>query len=955
MLEVKNLTKLYKTKGGHEVKALDGVSLSFEDRGMVFLLGKSGSGKSTLLNMCGGLDAPDGGEIIVKGKSSKDFTPSDFDSYRNTFIGFVFQEYNILSEFSVEDNIALALELQGKPKDSATIKKLLSDVDLEEYAKRKPNTLSGGQKQRVAIARALIKNPEIIMADEPTGALDSRTGKQVFDTLKKLSKDKLVIVVSHDREFAEEYGDRIIELKDGKVISDVVKSTKPAEQKDENIAIVGSNTLIIKKGARLSNSDISDINRFISECDGDVLISKDRDNIQDFKKAGKINDDNSKDYFEKLGKQPVQKAYSKEDSKFIRSRLPMRHAVKMGASSIKVKPVRFTFTVLLSVIAFVLFGMFSCLMFYDAQQVNSQSLYDAKEEFFLVSKNYYLHNISHYSDGKYESTYTNSTFLTRNDIAKLGEKYNIIPVYADNLGNAKIGNLTYSSVQSFYSTDFKGVVAPSKHLQYVIGKEPASENEVAISEFMWESIKAGTLTDSDGNVISISGDNLDNVKIRLADKYYDVVGVFKNQKISDKYLALKQKSDERVAMEWSNELRYGSSFINYICVTEAGFESIKDMYGAAYYESPRNVCVGANIDFTEYFSTSEINNPRGTITYVSNNGTVEQFNGAANSVILPYSAYAEYLYRYLYDYMSANDDGTMAEQMNEKGINMALDNLRSGYSLSSEEVTELVRKVLNFVYENIPDFVPTMEMTIDSATTTVNVLGFMPDVRQMHLVTLSSDLMKTFKTASVANGYYTEQYTDFAPKDMDGTLYARAYVMTGGFTQEEYTELMNFKTTPDSESTYEYSNSLYDQISMYTELAASLSKIFLWVGVVMAAFAMLLLFNFITVSISYKKKEIGILRAVGARGSDVFKIFFSESAIIVGICSVISIILTALLSSYINGILAKNLGMQISFFVFGFVSIAMIIIIAVVSALISTFLPVFKASRKKPVESIRSM
>lgn len=242
-------------KGGADVRALDGVTLRFPETGMVFLLGKSGSGKSTLLNVCGGLDSPTDGEIVVKGRSSKNFTQSDFDSYRNTFIGFIFQEYNILDEFSVEDNIALALELQGKPKDRQAIDALLNEVDLAGYAKRKPNTLSGGQKQRIAIARALVKNPQIIMADEPTGALDSTTGKQVFDTLKKLSKTKLVIVVSHDREFAEQYGDRVIELKDGKVISDVTKQTESQTAEDENLSVSG-NTLCVKSGAALTDGDL---------------------------------------------------------------------------------------------------------------------------------------------------------------------------------------------------------------------------------------------------------------------------------------------------------------------------------------------------------------------------------------------------------------------------------------------------------------------------------------------------------------------------------------------------------------------------------------------------------------------------------------------------------------------------------------------------------------------------
>ena len=144
MLEVSHLTKIYKSKGGVEVKALDDVSVSFPETGMVFLLGKSGSGKSTLLNVSGGLDSPTSGEIIVKGRSSKDFTGSDFDSYRNTFVGFIFQEYNILNEFTVEENIALALELQNKPRDKKAVEELLEKVDLSGFAKRKPNTLSGG-------------------------------------------------------------------------------------------------------------------------------------------------------------------------------------------------------------------------------------------------------------------------------------------------------------------------------------------------------------------------------------------------------------------------------------------------------------------------------------------------------------------------------------------------------------------------------------------------------------------------------------------------------------------------------------------------------------------------------------------------------------------------------------------------------------------------------------------
>lgn len=224
MLELKQVTKTYRSKRGVAVKALDGISLTLGERGLVFVLGKSGCGKSTLLNILGGLDVADGGEIKLDGHAFGDFRRSDYDSYRNTCVGFVFQEYNLLDEFTVGQNILLASELQGKTVSPDALAEALHQVGLDGYADRRPSELSGGQKQRVAIARALIRDPRIVLADEPTGALDSETGALVLETLRELARHKLVIVVSHDREYARAYADRIVELADGRVISDVSRS-----------------------------------------------------------------------------------------------------------------------------------------------------------------------------------------------------------------------------------------------------------------------------------------------------------------------------------------------------------------------------------------------------------------------------------------------------------------------------------------------------------------------------------------------------------------------------------------------------------------------------------------------------------------------------------------------------------------------------------------------------------
>ncbi|MCI8342997.1 MAG: ABC transporter ATP-binding protein [Clostridia bacterium] len=215
-------------KNAAPVEALKGINVQFGENGMIFILGKSGCGKSTLLNLLGGLDYPTAGEIVIEGKSSAEFTKLDYDNYRNTYVGFVFQEYNLLNEFTVRENVGLALQLQGKKPNGEQIDEMLKKVGLELEEKRRPSELSGGQKQRVAIARALIKEPKIIFADEPTGALDSKTGNEILTLLKELSRDRLVIVVSHDEEFAYRFGDRVIEMADGQIIKDTEQAQAQA-------------------------------------------------------------------------------------------------------------------------------------------------------------------------------------------------------------------------------------------------------------------------------------------------------------------------------------------------------------------------------------------------------------------------------------------------------------------------------------------------------------------------------------------------------------------------------------------------------------------------------------------------------------------------------------------------------------------------------------------------------
>ena len=231
MLELKNITKKYKT-GNLEQLALDDVSIKFRNSEFVSILGASGSGKTTLLNIIGGLDQYTKGDLIINDKSTKKFKNRDWDTYRNHKVGFVFQSYNLISHQTALSNVELALTLSGISKEERKrrAKKALIDVGLEAQIHKKPNQMSGGQMQRVAIARALVNDPDILLADEPTGALDSKTSVQIMNLLSSIAKDRLVVMVTHNPELADKYSTRIVKLSDGKIIDD----SNPVLDKEEN-------------------------------------------------------------------------------------------------------------------------------------------------------------------------------------------------------------------------------------------------------------------------------------------------------------------------------------------------------------------------------------------------------------------------------------------------------------------------------------------------------------------------------------------------------------------------------------------------------------------------------------------------------------------------------------------------------------------------------------------------
>ena len=1098
MLEIKDLVKVYKAKGGAEVRALDGVSVRFEEKGMVFLLGKSGSGKSTLLNLCGGLDSPDSGEIIIKGRSSKDFSQSDFDSYRNTFVGFVFQEYNILDEFSVEDNIALALELQGKNKNKQEVAAILQQVELENFAKRKPNTLSGGQKQRVAIARALVKNPEIIMADEPTGALDSNTGKQVFDTLKKLSEEKLVIVVSHDREFAEIYGDSIIELKDGKIISDVTKTKIDAVKTSDNVSFVGEDTISIKRGSKLTSADLNKINAFLASSDEDVIITNGKKEIEDFRKAARIDKEGAREAFRDTDEEKlVAKAYTAEDSRFIRSKLPVRHAIRIGASSMKVKPFRLLFTILLSFVAFTLFGLFSTLAFYNATETALETYLDAGYDTLMLQKEYEYDHVQ-YENGEetYRYTNTNSTQYTPAELSAHRETY----------GDATLGIFNYSldswSSQKFMPTNVRagsdynstyyaqqldgfaevGSAWNGELLTNETNLSALGENDIVISSYTFDSIK-------EGEFYAVENGEVGKTPVRLVD-YDSIVGqklLFNNYSTNEEveltvqgvfrcdlpsvYDSIKEgqrpSTEEQMAFEQTfnyglyryalvspafyeahlsdfgsnseENIDYGFEYLNRLLTATPADVSEEDGYYArqisrvntlppAHGASPdvaffdgRTTQSPADGEFVASFRMigdtlndlwSQLVSPLfGKIDSLEQR--IEDSNFRAAEAIAQAEEYerqaeSESDPDYKQDLLMRAEAQWENAQRCEQDAAQAAEELKA---LKNEngELLQFVRETWDINISFLRDgsyyhYVWNEETQTDEGYTEIAdeddlnaavemVLDFIAIVQDREDVTLPLNYALTFDdmgqdvgsfrlvgffygNAALQNsdGIYLSQsdydtILDLADPDSGSNWYSTEetnyvrpddarynYIVIPFPASESVLRTLiasDGVTDQKTDTLYTINAPVSAQLSMVNGMIEQLSDIFLYVGITLAAFAMLLLFNFISVSITNKKKEIGILRAVGARSTDVFKIFYSESIIITAICFVLAMVASFVVCGILNNAVAGPIGASI--FVFGPLSWLVMLGIAVVTSLIATFLPVYGAAKRKPVESIRAL
>ncbi len=960
MLETRDLTKVYKPKRGVPVVALNKVSIRFPDKGMVFLLGKSGSGKSTLLNLLGGLDRYDGGEIIIKGQSSKSFRQKHFDSYRNTYVGFIFQEYNILDEFSVGANIALAIQLQGRKATDDDINRILEEVDLAGYGNRKPNELSGGQKQRVAIARALVKNPRIIMADEPTGALDSVTGRQVLDTLKKLSADKLVIVVSHDREFAENYADRIIELADGQVIHDneYLDDRTPVieEETEETRSLVYTgNTVVIPEKYHLTLEDVTAINAHIDRLEkGEVTLTVSGEGKAKAGGRRMVPTDESKITVDRTG-----------SFKLIKSRLPMRYAFKMGGSSLKNKKVRLVFTILLSCVAFGLFGLADSFGAYDYVTTCTNSLLDSEIRYASLSKAVKEYN----DDGKhfYYSTYDNK--ISDKDIDTIREQtgLDVIGVFndqvygqgisiSDYLGEQEMDeNFVYDGGSRLYSREFCGYaevnqkVLDNAHIRVVEGRLPVgNKKELVISSYMLETFKQNGFRDWDGVQNREEGKTEDDtitgekptedyapyqtVEIKSAADIIGksllgctVVGVVDTGVDLKRYEQAFQININDTTADTLLKFALQQEFESLRQYSFACLAMVGEGFGAQMEDNRMESCMLEDNWHYLISKTDPNHNQWGSelLFYSENLSDMdilwldeEKTELSGKEVLIPYDTAMNFYYSF-----GQTDRWDDEQEMTEEELIVEF--------LKENPFISLCKEV-----SYTPDGYPIVETVEED----LQIVGFTRES--------NSDMHRGIM---VSKTVFEKHREDKGNKD---GIYS--FALTAMPSDKEAVRRVVAHGDDDTlDVRFELNNPVSYELGTLREVFETLSPIFLYIGLGFALFASLMMSNFISTSIIYKKREIGILRAIGSRGNDVFRIFFSESFIIAMINFVLTTAGLFAVTEFINYIIRSNTGLLITVLNFGPRQVLLEFGVSLLVAAVASFIPVKRIASKRPIDAIR--
>jgi ABC-type lipoprotein export system ATPase subunit len=966
MLEVIDLFKSYSVKKGPEVVALNHVSLTFPETGLVFILGRSGAGKSTFLNVLGGLEKADGGEIRIEGKSSKDFSSADYDAYRNTYLGFVFQEYNLLSEYSVKGNLELALSLQGKESDPSLISQALAEVDLSGYEERKVNALSGGQRQRVAIARALIKNPKVILADEPTGALDSESSLEILHLLKRLSEEKLVIVVTHDQEFAQEFGDRIITFKDGKITEDkIIHETKKSLQNPTGLQwqkahLRFSNSLkmalssCVSKPVKLVISILltsiaftflgvsASAARFDAEASGMKALKYTNNNFVQMRKGYDTYDAEQKRYSSlsmPLGKKDLEALDSKTGLHFegrtANQEIPLHNNYAGDASH--------------------------TYIYYPKEAVDVYPVDALPSDFPLVSGRLpqaqgeacitlrELEAFEHFGYQIYD-------LVTDKEIVTPASEINAQSI----LGKVLTGHsnsLTSYTIVGVVDTHFDGTPYASLKALDDAGSATIAGSDVYLS---------GALTTRNES-------SFDTVlfTLRRAESSYQRNNRFYLNRL-DSFATLKDEATQRYAgFDCGHEFVQDQPFVfangksslafNEVLVSDFDFakflsedpltlsSALSSKYSAIVTEGNR--LYGTSLRPAPYGEDpTSVQDLFGTFRAFETLAFAQQHLAEATSANFPFARF-----------------GAPAEKATSD------DNLRAFQSFvwthclapeptsDVELITPWRQAFVSFFNQEIATALAGYESTLfqggkaaltigDSISTSVAFT----DIRVVGFYVPTGDFIgDNFDTGSlVISDELAAAYLPYRFAYFDSAV---AYLSSDeGKIRQVVASFMEDREHPSIGEGYAINSAPLGTVYNAKQTSRGYGIVFLWVGSILLFFAILLFANLIATSINARQKEIGILRALGARSLDIYGIYGFESVIVAFACALFSSVATFVACALINRAF-MSVTLPVAYFNPDALVVLLLFGSALLTAFVASFIPAFRTAKKPPVEAIRSL
>ena len=845
MLEIKKISKTYETEDLKQT-ALNNVSINFRESEFVSILGPSGSGKTTLLNIIGGLDKYDTGDLIINGVSTKKYSDNDWDSYRNHRVGFVFQSYNLIMHQSVLSNVELALTLSGISKSERIkrAKEVLKKVGLERHINKKPNQLSGGQMQRVAIARAPINDPDILLADEPTGALDSKTSEQVMDILKEISKDRLIIMVTHNPEIAEKYSSRIIKLFDGKVIDD----TDPFDGKEKQI----------------ENEEVKEI--------------KSKKTSMSFKTALSLSLNN---LMTKKGRTILTAFAGSIGIIGIALILSLSHGVKSYITSVEEETL-------------------------SSYPLTIEETTISTEEFMTSIMN--RNEKEKHSDGKIHS---NDLMVEMMSTMTSNVQKNNLEKFKDYIEDSKIKD--YSSDVSYgYNLNLQ-LYKDSEEVVKVNPNEILNEFGMNNSNMM---ISTNVFKEMFDNK-EINESLYQIVEGRWPEKYNEVVIlVDENNEITDftlYALGLKNASELK---EMYNKILKGEE----VEVTKTEYEieellnlKFKLVLNSDYYKKENGIWINKQED-NSYMK--EILNEALSIEVV---GIIKPNEEALSSNTTGGVLYTKELTEYVIN--SINESEIAKEQKENTEINIL-----TGHTFGNGK-----------------------EFNINDLTYE----------QKMYLSTLSPEEVKTFVDSYNKQAYstYESVLVEIGAVDLEKPSIINIYPKDFE-SKDKIVNLIN-KYNNDAENSGNDENMI-----QYTDLVGlmmqGVSTIIDVIGYVLIAFVSIslvvssIMIGIITyISVLERTKEIGILRAIGARKKDISRVFNAET-FIVGLSSgVLGILVTILLNIPIN-IIIKNIVNISNISKLPILGAIILVLISVLLTIIAGLIPSKVASKKDPVEALRS-